>query len=226
MREDLTDISIILDRSGSMVAVEEDTIGGFNRFIAGQRELPGACNVSLYQFDNEYEAVYVARPVADVPTLTKQTYEPRGATALLDAMGRTIYDTGTRLAAMLEETRPAKVLIVILTDGEENASREFSRERVFDLIRTQTDIYKWHFVYLGARQDAIQVGRRLGFDRYQTMTTAANASGTRAAYNSVHKFAAKVRGCAPGQRVSLDDEDRQWQASAGAGQDSQSGAAP
>ena len=106
-----TDITMVLDRSGSMQSIKTDTIGGFDAFISEQRQVPGRCTVSLVQFDNEYEEVYTGRPIAEVPTLT---LVPRGSTAMLDAIGRAVNATGARLAAMPEDRRPGTVIVGIM----------------------------------------------------------------------------------------------------------------
>lgn len=213
MREDFTDISIVLDRSGSMVSVWDDTIGGFNSFIEKQRALPGKCDITLCQFDNEYETVYTARQVCEAPLLTRQTYEPRGSTALLQAMWMTIDATGRRLAAMPEAERPGRVLFVTITDGEENASPpEYTYARLYDMIRHQRDIYKWDFIYLGANQDAIKVAARMGMERTSALRYASNTKGSRAAFYSAGKYAANVRA---GASAAFDDEDQKLQQDAG-----------
>src|SRR3990167_7460886 len=125
-----TDITFILDRSGSMIPIKQDVIGGFNSFITEQKALPGKLKVTLVQFDNVYEAVFVAKSVDQVPVLDSNSYQPRGSTALLDAIGRTINDTGARLRRMSEKDRPAKVLVIIYTDGQENASNEFTKDKI------------------------------------------------------------------------------------------------
>jgi hypothetical protein len=214
VKADLTDISIVLDRSGSMSSVRDDTIGGFNTFIKAQRELPGSCNVSLVQFDDHYESLYTAKPVKDAPFLNTESYVPRASTALLDAIGRTITDTGARLSAIPEADRPGKVIFVILTDGQENASREFTRERVFEMIKLQREVYKWDFVFLGANQDAIQTGTALGMAAGSTMTYASNTRGTKSAFLAASNYAARAR--SGESAVSFTAEDRQEQKDAGA----------
>lgn len=163
----LTHLYFLLDRSGSMESIKADTEGGFDAFIREQRALPGACQVTLVQFDTDYELVYAARPIAQVPPLT---LHPRGSTALLDAMGRLITETGERLAGMDEAQRPGTVVVGIMTDGEENASREWTHAAIKALVERQTRDYGWQFLYLGADQDAIEVGARLGVAAEQSIT--------------------------------------------------------
>lgn len=185
MKQDLTDISIVLDRSGSMESIRNDTIGGFNTFLKTQQEAPGEANLTLVQFDDRYEVVHNGIRVQDVPELTALTFVPRGYTALLDAIGRTITDTGTRLSALSEDQRPSKVIFVILTDGEENASKEFTRDKINEMIKHQTEAYNWDFVFLGANQDAIQVGTSIGIMAANSLSYAANKAGTDALFSSV-----------------------------------------
>ena len=164
-----TDITMVLDRSGSMQSIKDDSIGGFDAFISEQRRLPGRCTVSLVQFDNVYEEVYTGRDLADVPGLT---LVPRGSTAMLDAIGRAVNATGARLAAMPEDRRPGTVIVGIMTDGLENASREFTYPMIKALIEQQEQVYGWTFMYMGANQDAIEVGASLGVARDRSLTYA------------------------------------------------------
>jgi uncharacterized protein YegL len=166
-RSDLTHIYFLLDRSGSMQSIKTDTEGGFAAFIEEQRKTPGECRVTLAQFDNEYDVVYTDRPLVDVPPLDLQ---PRGSTALLDAMGRTITDAGTRLAALPEDQRPGTVIVAIMTDGHENASREWTRSAIKALVTQQSTQFAWQVMYMGADQDAIEVGAGLGVDRDLAVT--------------------------------------------------------
>jgi Mg-chelatase subunit ChlD len=148
------DISIVLDRSGSMESVREEAVSSFNKFLADQRAESGETALTLVQFDDEYEVVYDAVPLVDVPDLTQQRYVPRNCTALLDAIGKTTKHTDARLAGKPEDARPAKILFVVITDGMENASREYDSRTVFDLVSDRQD-KGWRFVFLGANQDAI-----------------------------------------------------------------------
>lgn len=213
MKTDFADITFVLDRSGSMSSVQADTIGGFNAFIEAQRKVPGECNASLVQFDDQYEVVYTSKPVKDAPALNAETFVPRGMTALLDAIGRAINETGKRLAAIPEADRPSKVIFVILTDGGENSSKEFTRAKVFEMITHQKSTYKWDFVFLGANQDAISTGAALGIARGSTMTYASNSVGTKHAFASASNYAAQSRTVGS---ASFSDEDREKQKQAGA----------
>jgi hypothetical protein len=179
MRSDLTDITVILDRSGSMEACRSDAEGGLNHFIEEQKKAPGEALFTLIQFDNQYEFVHKGIPIQTVPHFT---LHPRGCTALLDAIGRAINETGTRLAAMPEDQRPGLVVLAILTDGMENASREFTQVKIKEMIEHQQHVYKWQFTYLGANQDAFQVAANYGIP----LAGAANFSADAA----VHAFLA------------------------------------
>lgn len=155
-KPNFTELIIVLDRSGSMGGIVDDTIGGINALISGQATSTGEVKLTLIQFDDKYGVFVDGKPIKDVPLLNKQTYVPRGSTALLDAIGRTINDVGARLAATREEERPSLVLFVIQTDGQENASKEFSHQKIKEMIAHQKDVYKWQFLFLGADQDAFQ----------------------------------------------------------------------
>lgn len=163
----LTHLYFLLDRSGSMQSIKTDTEGGFAAFIEEQRAAAGECRVTLAQFDDHYDVVYGGRPVADVPPLDLR---PRGRTALLDAIGRLVTDAGTALAALPEERRPGTVIVAIMTDGLENASREWTHPAVKALVEQQTTQWGWQFLYLGADQDAIEVGASLGVSRDNSVT--------------------------------------------------------
>jgi len=169
----LTHIYFLLDRSGSMQSIREDTIGGFDAFIAEQRKTPGACKVTLAQFDNEYDEVYADRDLADVPALDLQ---PRGTTALLDSLGRLIVTAGQRLATLPEDRRPGSVVVGVMTDGYENASVDWDHPRIKSLIDQQVRDYQWQFLYMGADQDAIEVGAQMGFKRDKSLTYARGRS--------------------------------------------------
>lgn len=220
MNNQLTDITVVLDRSGSMTSVASDTIGGFNTFLADQRKASGTALITLNQFDDVFEHVIKAENVQYAPELTKETFKPRGSTALLDAIGRSINETGKRLADMPENDRPAKVVMVIITDGQENASREFDKAKIDAMIREQRDKWNWEFVFLGANQDAISTAASLGIGAKSSMTYAANAQGTSAAFAATSRNLSAMR-CQVSQgnlmaSVNYTEADREEQRKAGA----------
>lgn len=179
MRADLTEIACVLDRSGSMNAIAGDAIGGFNTFLAAQQALPGTARLTLVLFDHEYQLAHNNVPIQDVPPLDEHTYVPRGMTALLDAVGRTIDDMGARLAATPEAERPAKVIVAILTDGMENASRDYTYDKVSSMIRHQQQKYSWEFIFLAANQDAISSAAKLSIHADNAIAFQATGVGIR-----------------------------------------------
>lgn len=205
---DLTHIEFVLDRSGSMHSIRTDIEGGFDAFIADQRTHPGQCTVSLAQFDNEYETVFTAMDVNEVPALN---LVPRGSTAMLDAIGRSISALGSRLAALPEAERPGTVIFAIMTDGMENSSREFTHEGVKDLITTQEQTYNWQFLYMGADQDAIEVGASIGVPADRSLTYGRGKS--REAYAAGSKLTRSLKEAsrtgAPLASIAFSAEDRE-----------------
>src|SRR6202165_1624504 len=167
-------IAVLLDRSGSMETIKSDTEGGFNAFIDGQRGQAGDVRVTLAQFDTHYDVVYANRPVRGGPPLD---LEPRGMTALCDALGRLIAAVGAELATRPEQERPGSVVIVMLTDGHENSSREWTHEAVSAAIGRQESEYSWDFLFLGANMDAVAVGEQLGFQRDKSITYQPSSEG-------------------------------------------------
>jgi hypothetical protein len=205
---DLTHLYFLLDRSGSMQSIREDTVGGFDAFIAEQREQPGECRVTLAQFDDQYELVYADRPIQDVPGLVLQ---PRGTTALLDAIGRLVTDAGAGLAALPEAERPGTVIVGIMTDGHENASKEWTHPAIKDLIQQQTKTYAWEFLYMGADQDAIEVGTGLGVPAARSVTYSRASAGVAMASTSAmvgRLRAARASGVSTAD-IGYSDEERE-----------------
>ena len=173
-------IAALLDRSGSMSSSKQATEDGWRELITEQRGEPGQCEVTLAQFDTEYEVLYPRTDSAAVPEFV---VEPRGRTALLDATGRFITEIGEQLAALPEDQRPGTVICLIMTDGYENASRHWSWEGIKALITQQRDVYGWQFIFLGANIDAVEVGARMGVGAHDSLTYAAGSyEGNRAAY--------------------------------------------
>lgn len=189
----LIDISIVLDRSGSMASIKEDTIGGFNTFVSEQQKVEGEGSLTMVQFDNEFEFVHKAINLQQVPLLDGNTFVPRGSTALLDAIGRTLEYTGARLGKMPEDQRPGQVLFVIITDGEENSSREFPLEQIHRMIGERKEKDQWQFVFIGANQDAIRSGAQLGIDAGNSYAFDADGEGTQAMFQQVSGATAAYR---------------------------------
>ena len=191
--KDYSEIVVIVDRSGSMQAIREDAIGGFNTFLEEQKKVPGSANLTLVLFNHEYQLVHSAVPLDNVKALDSATYIPGGTTALLDAVGRTIDDIGKRLSETADADRPNKVIVAILTDGLENASKDYKRERISEMISHQRDKYKWEFFFLAANQDAIQSGTSIGVAVANTMSFAATPDGTKTAYRGMSNSVTRSR---------------------------------
>lgn len=169
MNENLTEIAFVLDRSGSMENKRRDAINGFNRFLEDQKNEEGSARFSLFLFDHEYLPIARGVDIHKVEPLTEYTYIPRGVTALFDAVGRTIHELGTRLAALPEEERPAKIIVVILTDGLENSSTDYTADIVGQMIRHQQEKYAWEFIFLGASLDCVEQAEVMGVKESSTV---------------------------------------------------------
>jgi len=202
MKADYTHIQIVLDRSGSMEGIRDDVIGGLNTFMEEQSKGPGTCTVGLAQFDDEYEVIYERVPIANIAKRTRANYVPRNNTALLDAIGRTINALGTNLGFMDESQRPSKVIFLIQTDGMENASREFTRARIFEMIKHQQEAYNWEFVFLGANQDAIATATSMGISGQSAASYNGTPRGVSATYATLN--ASVMRSRMGGQSVNCD----------------------
>ena len=196
-------IAALLDRSGSMASSKAATEDGWRELINEQRQEPGQCQVTLAQFDTRYEVLY---PATDIGAVPEFVVEPRGSTALLDATGRFITEVGGVLAALPEADRPGKVICLIMTDGMENSSHEWTWEALKALITQQREVYGWEFIFLGANIDAVEVGARMGMDRDKAMTFAADSYvGNRRAYAVT---SAKIRDARAGRAFSFSVEER------------------
>jgi len=191
MKTGLTEIIVLLDRSGSMATIAKDTVGGFNSFVDGQKKEPGECRLSLTQFSSVgVEVVHENLPIGQVPPLT---LHPMGGTPLLDAICETIDRAGERLAKTPEDERPEHVLFVIITDGEENQSQKFKLEDVRTRIKVQTEQWKWQFSYLGANVDAFDEAGKLGISADASSGYAPNAVCTANAYESLGSSVNRAR---------------------------------
>lgn len=167
--KDTAHLIMILDRSGSMSSVKDATIEGYNQFISDQKKIPTPATISLYQFDDVYETVYENVNLADVEYLTDDIYQPRNTTALFDAIGKTINNYISHYISFGYKERPKKVLFCIITDGHENASKEFTtRKSVKNLMDDVKKKFKWHFAFVGAGIDAYAEASGFGIGRGQT----------------------------------------------------------
>ncbi|MDD3643488.1 MAG: VWA domain-containing protein [Candidatus Krumholzibacteria bacterium] len=182
-----THIAVILDRTGSMETIRDDTIGGFNSFLEGQQAGKGKATMTLVQFDGRdpYEVIHRFRPVGEIEPLTRETYVPRANTPLYDALGRGINDLGASLAGLAPRSRPKKVIFAVVTDGQENASGEFTREQVEALIREKKEEDGWQFVFLSADLAAIGDAVSVGIDRDSAMLFDKDAEGSRRAWGAL-----------------------------------------
>lgn len=215
MKKGLTEIVFIVDRSGSMESIRVDMIGGFNSFIKEQLKVPTECKVSFYQFDTGVplvETIYEQKLLNDVPSLTMETFVPRGGTPLYDAVATVVKKVGERLASMPEDQRPERVLVVVITDGEENSSVEWNSDQVKQMIEHQEKTYKWEFVYLGANQDAWAVGQGLGVKGSSVLGYVATSAGAAGMWDSLSNKTAKYRmaACAD-DGIGFDEEDKKAQ---------------
>ncbi len=198
----LTELIILLDRSGSMKRIKEDMEGGVDTFIEEQKKGPGDCRVSQYQFDNDFEVVYENKDIKEVP---KCELIPRGGTALRDALGKVIGLVGQRLAHTPEEQRPNKVIVLTITDGQENASKEWSPSALHASITEQREKYKWEFAMLGANIDSFTVARSYGIDPKAAQNYEVSASGVRGMATNMSKAVLRSRGTS-GQSISFEPD--------------------
>ena len=209
MKNDATHITVILDRTGSMESIREDTIGGFNAFLKAQQEAPGSATLSLVQFDSQdpFEMVHNFREISTVPPLTRETFVPRAATPLLDAMGRGINDLEQNMVEMISENRPGKVVLVIITDGHENASQEFRKDQIEKMIREKETEMDWQFVFLSSDLRGINDVMESGFTCRKSMRFNKSAAGTTAMFCSISEKISDCHSCRA-KEVSFDDDDR------------------
>ena len=187
------EVVFILDRSGSMGGLEADTIGGFNATLKKQKADPEGVLWSTVLFDDKHEVIHDRVPVAKVPELTENEYYVRGCTALLDAIGRAIHHIRNVHKYARPEDVPEKTLFVITTDGMENASREYTYEKVKQMIEKETEKYGWEFIFLGANMDAVSVAGRMGIRRERAATFINDSIGIEKNYAAVGKAMGSFR---------------------------------
>ena len=193
MKKNLTELVMILDRSGSMGGLESDTIGGYNSMLKKQREAEGEVLVSTVLFDDRTEVLYDRVPLEKLPQMTEKEYYVRGCTALLDAVGGAVRHIGNVHKYAREEDRPEKTIFVITTDGLENASREYSYDRVKKMVERQKEKYGWEFLFLGANIDAIETAGRFGITADRAANYHSDRKGTALNYEGLADAVCEMR---------------------------------
>lgn len=201
MDNTLSELVFILDMSGSMASLTDDTIGGYNSLLNKQRDQEGKANITTVLFDHEYIMLHTGVDIKHVEDITENEYRPRGMTAMLDAVGMTISIIDQRIANMPEDKRPGNVVVTIITDGHENASREYDWSTVQSMIEKQRTRHDWIFNFIGANIDTEKVGNKMGIDPRFARTYTHNKKGTDSVYESVSNSVAYSR------KSAMYDED-------------------
>lgn len=197
MKTNITELVFILDKSGSMSGLESDTIGGYNAMLKKQQEEPGEAIVTTVLFDDNYELLHDRTNIKGIRPITEKDYYVGGCTALLDAIGKTIHKIGNARKHTAKEHRADKVMFVITTDGMENASREYTIEKVRAMIERQKEKYGWEFIFLGANIDAISTAARFGISADRAANYHADSEGTRLNYEAVSHAVSELRASRP-----------------------------
>jgi Mg-chelatase subunit ChlD len=201
-------IVAVVDRSGSMSPLAADTIGGFNRFLADQKALAGECRFTTVLFDHETTVLYRNVLAIEVEPLNTKTYVPRGSTALLDALGLAIDSTGKELSFLSEDQRPSSVIVLVITDGQENASSKYTYEQIAEKTKHQQEKYSWSFLYLGANQDAIRAGAQLGIAAQNSLTYVNTGVGLNTVYQTISRNIGTYTTTGNVQDLNFTDQQR------------------
>jgi hypothetical protein len=211
-----THVTFVLDSSGSMAQIKDDTVGGFNTFLDDQRDEKGSATVGLYDFDTNVDRVYQGRAVEESPELDDANYSPGGRTALHDAIVTAIDGTDSYLASLDAAERPDNVIIVVLTDGKENAS-ETPQETVRDTVEARREEFEWEFLFIGANQDAALTAEGIGMDSNKSLNMDHSGDGAEAAYESTSERVSEAR--QQGETGDFNELDRQRQEEASRSED-------
>ncbi|NDL67444.1 vWA domain-containing protein [Anaerotalea alkaliphila] len=204
MKTNITELVFILDKSGSMAGLESDTIGGFNAMLKKQQGEPGEAYVTTVLFDDKYQVLHDRIDIRGIRPITDEDYFVEGSTALLDAIGKTILKAVNVQRHTEEKLRADKVLFVITTDGMENASREYTCEKISEMVKVQTEKYGWEFLFLGANIDAVASAGRFGIAAERSANYHADSKGTLLNYEVVGRAVSELRAS-----MSLPDD---WKA--------------
>lgn len=213
VKNNITELVFILDRSGSMSGLESDTIGGFNSLIEKQRKQEGECYVSTVLFDNESEVIHDRVKLADVAPMTDKEYYVRGCTALLDAIGGAIHHIGNIHKYARPEDVPEHTMFVITTDGLENASRKYSNDKVKKMVERQKEKYGWEFLFIGANIDSVETAKNVGIDADRAVNYHADKKGTKVLFETVAATVGMMRARRPiqadwAEQIKEDFENR------------------
>ena len=193
IKNGVTELVFILDRSGSMAGLESDTIGGFNAMIEKQKKQDGKCYVSTVLFDNVSEVLHDRVNLSDIKPMTDKEYSVRGCTALIDALGGAIHHIGNIHKYARNEDVPEHTMFIITTDGMENASRKYSSDKVKAMIERQKEKYGWEFLFIGANIDAVETAAQYGIDKDRAVNYVPDPTGTHILYDSVSAVVCDVR---------------------------------
>lgn len=212
MANNYTHINILIDRSGSMESIRDDTIGGYNAFLQEQQKTEDRTTLTLVQFDTQdpFEVIYRAVPLTEADPLSRESYVPRAMTPLFDALGRCINDCESMPASMEDSERPGQVLFVVVTDGQENSSREFNKQQVGKRI-DQKKADGWEFVFLSADLDAMNEAMVLGVPHTHSIAYDADSAGVRNAWTSLSSNTTQYRTSGAPESLHFKDEDREQQ---------------
>ncbi len=193
MKNGITEMVFILDRSGSMGGLESDTIGGFNAMIEKQKKQEGKAYVTTVLFDHEVNVLHDRVALDEIQPMTDKDYTVRGTTALIDAIGMTIGRIKVQHKELSEDEVPEHTIFVITTDGMENASKEYSSKDVKKMIEHQKKKHNWEFLFIGANIDAVETAKHFGIDKNRAVNYKADARGTGVLYNAVSSVVGSVR---------------------------------
>ncbi|MBQ6774191.1 MAG: hypothetical protein IJP48_09045 [Synergistaceae bacterium] len=190
---DETEIIFLLDRSGSMYICEEDTIGGYNSFLDIQRRSSSRAFITTVMFDNHYEILHNHIDIHRVKNLTEQEYFARGSTALLDALGKVISEVSKRQSEYEHQLKNIKTLVVIMTDGLDNASRKYNIKEIYGMIHEQQDHHNWEFIFLGAGIDSVRTAQSIGISQDRAANFIKTSEGIRSKFDNVSQTVSHFR---------------------------------
>lgn len=195
MKKGLTELVFILDKSGSMSGLESDTVGGYNSMLEKQKMVEGECHITTVLFNNNYELLHDSIDIREVSPITDKEYHVGGSTALLDAIGKTVHKIDSAQKHIADDYRAEKVMFVIITDGEENSSREFSAEEIKTLIKWKKENYGWEFIFLGANIDAVKTAGKFGISPDRAQNYNADKKGVKLNFRMMSEAVVTFREC-------------------------------